>query len=86
MQRWFPIGAWLPQYNWSGFLKADLIAAVSVAALLIPESAVRRHGRDRRTSHLRHGPQRGIGSRQDDTIRIGEPIMNADHATTEVAS
>jgi len=38
MQRWFPIGAWLPQYNWSGFLKADLIAAVSVAALLIPES------------------------------------------------
>ena len=38
LQRWFPIGAWLPQYNWSRYLKADLIAAVSVAALLIPES------------------------------------------------
>jgi high affinity sulfate transporter 1 len=38
MQRWFPIGAWLPHYDWSGFLRADLIAAVSVAALLIPES------------------------------------------------
>ena len=38
LQRWFPIGAWLPQYNWGRYLKADLIAAVSVAALLIPES------------------------------------------------
>ncbi len=38
MQRWFPIGAWLPRYNWGKFLGADLIAAVSVAALLIPES------------------------------------------------
>ena len=38
MQRWFPIGAWLPKYNWGKFLAADLIAAVSVAALLIPES------------------------------------------------
>ena len=38
MERWFPIGAWLPRYNWSGFFRADLIAAVSVAALLIPES------------------------------------------------
>jgi len=38
MQQWFPIGAWLPKYNWGSFLAADLIAAVSVAALLIPES------------------------------------------------
>jgi high affinity sulfate transporter 1 len=38
MQRWFPIGAWLPSYDWGRFLGADLIAAVSVAALLIPES------------------------------------------------
>ena len=38
MQRWLPIGAWLPKYEWGKFLRADLIAAVSVAALLIPES------------------------------------------------
>jgi SulP family sulfate permease len=38
MQRWFPIGAWLPNYNWGKLAGADLIAAVSVAALLIPES------------------------------------------------
>jgi MFS superfamily sulfate permease-like transporter len=38
LARWFPIGAWLPKYNWGKFLTADLIAAVSVAALLIPES------------------------------------------------
>ena len=38
IERWFPIAAWLPKYNWGKFLSADLIAAVSVAALLIPES------------------------------------------------
>jgi high affinity sulfate transporter 1 len=38
MQRWFPFGEWLPRYQWGSFLKADLIAAISVAALLIPES------------------------------------------------
>ncbi len=38
LQRWFPIAVWLPKYNWGKFLSADLIAAVSVAALLIPES------------------------------------------------
>ena len=38
LQRWFPIGAWLPNYDWGKFLTADLIAAVSVAALLVPES------------------------------------------------
>ena len=32
------IGVWLPKYNWGKFQTADLIAAVSVAALLIPES------------------------------------------------
>ena len=35
---WFPIATWLPKYNWGKFLTADLIAAISVAALLIPES------------------------------------------------
>ena len=38
MQRWFPIGSWLKDYNWHGSAGADLIAAVSVAALLVPES------------------------------------------------
>ncbi|MEA1903109.1 MAG: SulP family inorganic anion transporter, partial [Actinomycetota bacterium] len=38
MQRWFPIGEWLPRYQWGSYLKVDLIAAISVAALLIPES------------------------------------------------
>jgi len=38
LARWFPIAVWLPKYNWGKFLTADLIAAVSVAALLIPES------------------------------------------------
>ena len=38
MQQWFPIGAWLPKYKWGKYLSADLIAAISVAALLIPES------------------------------------------------
>lgn len=38
LQQWFPIGVWLPKYKWGSFLVPDLIAAVSVAALLIPES------------------------------------------------
>jgi SulP family sulfate permease len=38
MQRWFPIGAWIKGYDWRTSGPADLIAAVSVAALLIPES------------------------------------------------
>ena len=38
MQRWFPIGEWLQRYEWDKFLRVDLIAAISVAALLIPES------------------------------------------------
>ena len=38
MQCWFPIGVWLKTYDWRGAAPADLIAAVSVAALLIPES------------------------------------------------
>jgi high affinity sulfate transporter 1 len=38
MQRWFPIGSWLKDYSWRRSATADLIAAVSVAALLIPES------------------------------------------------
>ena len=38
LERWFPIGAWLPKYDWGSSLTPDLIAAISVAALLIPES------------------------------------------------
>ena len=38
MESWFPIGEWLPRYPWGKYFSADLIAAVSVAALLIPES------------------------------------------------
>lgn len=37
LQRWFPIAQWLPKYAWGKNLTPDLIAAVSVAALLIPE-------------------------------------------------
>jgi len=38
LQRWFPIGVWLPKYDWGSSFAPDLIAAISVAALLIPES------------------------------------------------
>src|SRR5271169_260715 len=38
LERWFPIAAWLPKYQWGKFTGLDLIAAISVAALLIPES------------------------------------------------
>jgi high affinity sulfate transporter 1 len=38
MSRWFPIAEWLPKYDWGGFFRADAIAAISVAALVIPES------------------------------------------------
>ena len=38
VERWFPIAAWLPRYNWGRSLGPDMIAAISVAALLIPES------------------------------------------------
>ena len=38
LERWFPIAVWLPKYEWGKYLTADLIAAISVAALLIPES------------------------------------------------
>ncbi|MGB7880058.1 MAG: SulP family inorganic anion transporter, partial [Ilumatobacteraceae bacterium] len=38
MQVWFPAGVWIRKYNWGKNTAADLIAAVSVAALLIPES------------------------------------------------
>lgn len=38
LQQWFPVAVWLREYQWGKFLAPDLIAAVSVAALLIPES------------------------------------------------
>ncbi|HET6493803.1 MAG TPA: SulP family inorganic anion transporter [Thermoleophilia bacterium] len=38
LERWLPIAVWLPKYRWGAWFPADLIAAISVAALLIPES------------------------------------------------
>ncbi|MCB0082788.1 MAG: hypothetical protein KDE47_17735, partial [Caldilineaceae bacterium] len=38
LERWLPIAVWLPKYDWGKFFLVDLIAALSVAALLIPES------------------------------------------------
>lgn len=38
LSRWFPIAEWLPKYQWNRLFRADLIAAISVAALVIPES------------------------------------------------
>ena len=38
VEQWFPIGAWFPKYDWGSSFTPDLIAAISVAALLIPES------------------------------------------------
>jgi high affinity sulfate transporter 1 len=38
LARWFPIAEWLPKYDWGKLLRADAIAAISVAALVIPES------------------------------------------------
>ena len=38
LERWFPIAVWLPKYRWGKFTGLDLIAAISVAALLVPES------------------------------------------------
>ena len=38
LQQWFPGAVWLREYNWGKFTVPDLIAAVSIAALLVPES------------------------------------------------
>jgi sulfate permease, SulP family len=38
LQQWFPAGVWLREYQWGKFTVPDLVAAVSIAALLIPES------------------------------------------------
>ena len=38
LEQWFPFAVWSRTYEWGKFLRADLIAAISVAALLIPES------------------------------------------------
>ena len=38
LQQWFPAAVWLPRYQWGKFTVPDMIAAISVAALLIPES------------------------------------------------
>ena len=38
LQQWFPAAVWLPRYQWGKLTVPDLIAAISVAALLVPES------------------------------------------------
>jgi len=38
LQRWLPGAIWLPRYRWDESLVRDLLAALSVAALYIPES------------------------------------------------
>ncbi len=38
MQRWFPFAIWFSKYNWGNQAPKDLIAAITIAALLIPEA------------------------------------------------
>jgi high affinity sulfate transporter 1 len=38
VQRYLPIADWLPKYDWGGWLRFDLIAALTVWALLVPEA------------------------------------------------
>jgi len=38
LERWLPMFVWLREYQWKQLFVADLVAALSVAALLIPES------------------------------------------------
>jgi SulP family sulfate permease len=38
LQRYLPIVDWLPKYNWGSALRFDLIAALTVWALLVPEA------------------------------------------------
>ena len=38
LERFVPIVAWLPKYQWSKWLRFDLIAALTVWALLVPEA------------------------------------------------
>ena len=38
LQRYLPIVDWLPKYDWGGSLRFDLIAALTVWALLVPEA------------------------------------------------
>jgi high affinity sulfate transporter 1 len=38
LQRYLPIVDWLPKYDWSGSIRFDLIAALTVWALLVPEA------------------------------------------------
>jgi len=38
LQRYLPIVEWLPRYDWGGSLRFDVIAALTVWALLVPEA------------------------------------------------
>jgi MFS superfamily sulfate permease-like transporter len=38
LQRYLPIVEWLPKYDWGGSLRFDVIAALTVWALLVPEA------------------------------------------------
>jgi high affinity sulfate transporter 1 len=38
LQKYLPIVDWLPKYDWSGSLRFDILAALTVWALLVPEA------------------------------------------------
>ena len=38
LQRYLPIVDWLPKYRWGEWLRFDVLAALTVWALLIPEA------------------------------------------------
>ena len=38
LQRYLPIVGWLPKYRWGEWLRLDLLAALTVWALLVPEA------------------------------------------------
>ena len=38
LRRYLPIVDWLPKYDWGGWLRYDLLAALTVWALLVPEA------------------------------------------------
>ena len=38
LQRYLPIVDWLPKYDWGGSFRFDVIAALTVWALLVPEA------------------------------------------------
>ena len=42
LQRYLPIVDWLPRYDWARSLRFDVLAALTVWALLVPEAMASR--------------------------------------------